>query len=43
MRINDMNTVLAAVRDQLMEKEGADDNNMNARAKDIGSSADTRD
>ncbi len=35
MRINDMNTILAAVRKQLMEKDGADENNLNIRTLEV--------
>ena len=35
MRINDMNTVLAAVRKQLLEKDGADENKLDVRTLEV--------
>ena len=35
MRIIDMNTAYAAVRSQLMEKDGADKNNLNTRTLEV--------
>lgn len=35
MRINDMNTVLAAVRKQLLEKDGADENKLDMRTLEV--------